>query len=75
MTQNRVKDAWFEVGDELEAIALKLKLHLEQESSEGDHDAEGAFERRDVNDVLRGDPRRQTAAVEPNQYGVADVIV
>jgi hypothetical protein len=38
MTRNPVKNAWLDVGDELEAIALKLKLHLEQESSEDEDD-------------------------------------
>lgn len=46
MTQNQVKEAWLSVGDELEAVALKLKLHLEQETSEDDEeDGEGIFER------------------------------
>jgi len=36
MSTNAVRDAWLEVGDELEAVALKLKLHLEQETSESD---------------------------------------
>ncbi len=36
MSTNTVRDAWLEVGDELEAVALKLKLHLEQERSESD---------------------------------------
>ena len=33
---NRVKSAWLDVGDELESVALKLKLHLEQEMSDDD---------------------------------------
>ena len=44
MTHNPVKDAWVEVGEQLEAIGLKMKLHLEQEMSEDDRD-DGAFER------------------------------
>ena len=44
MTQNPVRDAWVEVGEQLEAIGLKMKLHLEQEMSEDDRD-DGTFER------------------------------
>lgn len=44
MTNNPVRDAWAEVGDQLEAIGLKMKLHFEQELSEDDRD-DGAFER------------------------------
>jgi hypothetical protein len=45
MTRNPVKDAWAEVGDQLEAIGLKMKLHFEQEASEDDDDDDGTFER------------------------------
>ncbi len=44
MSTNAVRDAWLDVGDELEAVALKLKLHLEQERSESD-DFEELLER------------------------------
>ncbi len=36
MTQNDVKMAWGKVGDQLEALGLKLKLHAEQEFAEED---------------------------------------
>ena len=46
------KQAWDDVGDRLEALALKLKLHLRQETSEHEADDEahrgeliGAFDR------------------------------
>ena len=47
MTQQQLKDAWCQVGDELEAIGLKLKLHLQQEAADDgdDDDADGAFAR------------------------------
>lgn len=43
MTQNLVKNAWLDVGSELEAIGLKLKLHLEQEASADDDEVDGLF--------------------------------
>lgn len=45
MAHNPAKNAWLEVGDELESIGLKLKLHLEQEGADEDDDGGGAFER------------------------------
>ena len=45
MTTASVKDAWCEVGDELEALGLKLKLHLEQERSAQDDDEDELLER------------------------------
>ena len=34
MTTTAMKDAWLEVGDRLEALALKLKLHAQEELSD-----------------------------------------
>ncbi|NNE72237.1 MAG: hypothetical protein HKN26_01075 [Acidimicrobiales bacterium] len=44
MSRTDAKTAWANVGDELEALGLKLKLHIEQEF-EHDEEVESAFER------------------------------
>jgi sugar phosphate isomerase/epimerase len=45
MTNTATKDAWAEVGDRLEALALKLKLHAKEELSEDGVTVRGALER------------------------------
>ncbi len=65
MTHNPVKQAWLEVGDELESIGLKLKLHLEQETSADEPEA-GAFERL---------AQRIEAAVDAVEHAAADAAV
>lgn len=44
MSVGNARSAWANVGDELEALGLKLKLHVEQEFDE-DHEMESAFGR------------------------------
>ena len=52
MTTHDVKRAWMNVGDELAAIGLKLKLHVEQGFDDEDEDS--------VRDALK----RLTDAIE-----------
>ena len=54
MKHDPVKQAWLDVGDELEAIGLKLKLHLEQEMSDDEDDEHRVFERlaRKIDDAI-----------------------
>lgn len=65
MNANAVKDAWLDVGDELEAVALKLKLHLEQETSESD----------DVDDLLERLADRLDDAVDAVGHAAGDAAV
>jgi hypothetical protein len=65
MSKNAVKDAWFEVGDELESVALKLKLHLEQETSDSD----------DVDDVLERLAERIEDAIDAVGHAASDEAV
>lgn len=65
MSTNAVKDAWLDVGDELEAVALKLKLHLEQETSESG----------DVDDLLERLADRLDDAVDAVGHAAGDVAV
>ncbi len=45
MTKNDVMLAWGKVGDQLEALGLKLKLHAEQEFADDDDEVSNALER------------------------------
>ena len=45
MTKTETKLAWDDVGDRLEALALKLKLHAEEELSQDGHTVKAALER------------------------------
>ena len=45
MTKTEAKLAWEDVGDRLEALALKLKLHAEEELSDDGHTVKAALER------------------------------
>ena len=62
MSVNIVKQAWLEVGDELESVALKLKLHLEQEMSGSD----------DIDDVLARLAERIDDAVDAAEHAASD---
>jgi hypothetical protein len=59
------KKAWSDVGDRLSALGLKLKLHTEEERSEGDDDGGSGLEKlkRSINEVLDaiGDAARDPA--------------
>lgn len=44
MTNTETRDAWREVGDRLEALALKLKLHAEEELSDDGRAVKGALQ-------------------------------
>lgn len=60
------KKAWSDVGDRLSALGLKLKLHTEEERSDGDDDdASSGLEKlkRSINEVLDaiGDAARDPA--------------
>lgn len=65
MSTNAVKQAWLDVGDELESVGLKLKLHLEQETSESD----------DVDDVLERLAERIDDAFDAAGHAVGDEAV
>jgi hypothetical protein len=45
MSRENVRDAWMKVSDELSALALKLKYHVEEEQSEDDDDIGNAFDK------------------------------
>lgn len=45
MARETVKDAWVNVTDELSALALKLKYHVEEERADTDTDVDNAFEK------------------------------
>jgi hypothetical protein len=49
-----VRGSWSEVGDRIAALALKLKLHVEEERSERDGDVDDAIGRvrAQIDDVL-----------------------
>ena len=65
MTQNLIKNAWLDVADELEAIGLKLKLHLEQEASADD----------DVDGLLRQFAEKIEVAIDAVENAVEDKAV
>lgn len=75
MTQ--LRDNWTEVGDRLEALALKLKLHTEEELSEHHDDLRDAWARvgaavTEIAEALDGvahDP-----VVRADVKGVADAL-
>lgn len=83
MSTNAVRDAWFQVGDELEALGLKLKLHLEQEISaddvdtddEPDHvdtDGEPDVEADDIDSTFERLGRRIDAAIDAAEAAAGD---
>lgn len=45
MARETVKDAWVNVSDELSALALKLKYHVEEERADTETEVDNAFER------------------------------
>lgn len=45
MASETVRDAWVNVSDELSALALKLKYHVEEERADTDTDVDSAFEK------------------------------
>jgi hypothetical protein len=44
MSKENVRDAWMKVSDELSALALKLKYHVEEEQSDDDDEIGNAFD-------------------------------